>query len=41
MYVGKAVHDVERYLALSGTSSLSFAGYFPAYRRPVPSPLDA
>ncbi len=33
MYVGKAVHDVERYLELSGASSLSLEGYFPAYRQ--------
>lgn len=33
MYVGKAVHDVPRYLELSGASTLSLEGYFPAYRQ--------
>lgn len=38
MFVGKAVHDIERYLELSGASSLSFDGYFPAYRQGAGSP---
>jgi hypothetical protein len=32
-WFGKAVHDVPRYLELSGLSELSYEGYFPAYRR--------
>ena len=32
MHVGKAVHDVERYLRLSGAPALELAGFFPAYR---------
>jgi hypothetical protein len=36
LYVGKAVHDVPRYLELSGASTLSYDGYFPAYRSPAP-----
>lgn len=36
-YVGKAVHDVKAYLALSGTAAVDYAGYFPAYRRPSSS----
>lgn len=29
---GKAVHDTERYLALTGTTTVSYTGFFPAYR---------
>jgi hypothetical protein len=36
-YLGKAVHDVEAYLALSGAAAVDYAGYFPAYRRPSSS----
>jgi serine/alanine adding enzyme len=32
-YLGKAVHDVETYRALSGSDDIDYAGYFPAYRR--------
>lgn len=32
-YLGKAVHDLDAYLALSGMDELDLAGYFPAYRR--------
>jgi hypothetical protein len=32
--VGKAVHDRERYLALSGAAEVDWQGFFPAYRRP-------
>lgn len=31
-WVGKAVHDEERYLALTGQASVDYAGFFPAYR---------
>ncbi len=33
-WVGKAVHDRERYLALANSDELPFDGFFPAYRRP-------
>ena len=33
-WIGKAVHDRERYLALAGTDRLRFDGFFPAYRHP-------
>ena len=33
-WIGKAVHDEERYLALTGTKVLGYEGFFPAYRRP-------
>jgi len=36
-YLGKAVHDVDAYLALSGAGTVDYAGYFPAYRRPSSS----
>jgi hypothetical protein len=32
-WIGKAVHDEERYLALTGAPSIDYAGFFPAYRR--------
>lgn len=32
-WIGKAVHDEKRYLALTGATTLDFAGFFPAYRR--------
>lgn len=31
-YLGKAVHDVEAYLALSAADEIDYTGYFPAYR---------
>jgi serine/alanine adding enzyme len=31
-WIGKAVHDEERYRALCGSSELTFEGFFPAYR---------
>jgi hypothetical protein len=31
-YLGKAVHDVEAYLALAGAEAIDYGGYFPAYR---------
>ena len=31
-YLGKAVHDVDAYLRLSGAETVDHAGYFPAYR---------
>jgi hypothetical protein len=31
---GKAVHDTERYLALTGATTVSYKGFFPAYRSP-------
>jgi GNAT acetyltransferase-like protein len=34
IFLGKAVHDRERYLALAGTAEVDYAGFFPAYRRP-------
>jgi len=34
IFLGKAVHDRERYLALAGASEVDYAGFFPAYRRP-------
>jgi len=34
LYVGKAVHDRDRYLTLVRDEELSFDGFFPAYRRP-------
>ena len=34
-WLGKAVHDRERYLALAQSEALSFDGFFPAYRQPV------
>jgi hypothetical protein len=33
-WLGKAVHDVERYLELTGATELKYEGFFPAYRRP-------
>ena len=32
-WIGKAVHDPERYLALTGASAVDYEGFFPAYRR--------
>ena len=32
--IGKAVHDAERYRALTGQSEISYEGFFPAYRSP-------
>jgi serine/alanine adding enzyme len=32
-WIGKAVHDRERYLALTGASTVDYEGFFPAYRR--------
>jgi hypothetical protein len=32
-WFGKAIHDVPRYLELSGHSEVSYEGYFPAFRR--------
>jgi hypothetical protein len=32
-WFGKAVHDVNRYLELAQVESVSYAGFFPAYRR--------
>ncbi|MGI8606085.1 MAG: GNAT family N-acetyltransferase [Gaiellaceae bacterium] len=34
LFLGKAVHDRERYLALAGAAEVDYAGFFPAYRRP-------
>ena len=31
-YLGKAVHDRDAYLALSGADEIAYEGYFPAYR---------
>jgi predicted N-acyltransferase len=31
-YLGKAVHDLETYLALAGAEAVDYDGYFPAYR---------
>jgi hypothetical protein len=33
-WFGKAVHDVPRYLELTGTDTVGYEGFFPAYRRP-------
>jgi serine/alanine adding enzyme len=33
-WFGKAVHDVERYLALTSAATVSYEGFFPAYRSP-------
>jgi serine/alanine adding enzyme len=33
-FLGKAVHDLDAYRALSGDDEIDYAGYFPAYRRP-------
>ncbi len=33
-WFGKAVHDVPRYLELTGAESVGYDGFFPAYRRP-------
>ncbi len=30
-WIGKAIHDEERYLALTGASTVDLAGFFPAY----------
>ena len=38
-FLGKAVHDVEAYLALSDADTVDYAGYFPAYRDPSRRPL--
>lgn len=32
-WFGKAVHDVDRYLKLTGTEAVAYDGFFPAYRR--------
>ena len=32
-WLGKAVHDVDRYLELTGAETLAYDGFFPAYRR--------
>lgn len=32
-FLGKAVHDVDAYRALSGRDEIDYAGYFPAYRQ--------
>ena len=32
-WLGKAVHDVDRYLELTGARNLTYDGFFPAYRR--------
>jgi serine/alanine adding enzyme len=32
-WLGKAVHDVDRYLELTGTQAVTYDGFFPAYRR--------
>jgi serine/alanine adding enzyme len=32
-WFGKAVHDVERYLELTGARTVVYGGFFPAYRR--------
>jgi hypothetical protein len=32
-YLGKAVHDVDAYLALSGAPTVEYSGYFPSYRK--------
>jgi GNAT acetyltransferase-like protein len=34
LFLGKAVHDRERYLELSGETEVDYEGFFPAYRRP-------
>jgi hypothetical protein len=34
-FLGKAVHDIDAYLRLSGAEEVELAGYFPAYRRPA------
>ena len=34
-WLGKAVHDVETYLELARADSVTFDGFFPAYRPPV------
>jgi Acetyltransferase (GNAT) domain len=34
-WLGKGVHDVERYLDLTGTTEIRYEGFFPAYRRAV------
>jgi lipid II:glycine glycyltransferase (peptidoglycan interpeptide bridge formation enzyme) len=33
-WIGKAVHDEKRYLALAGARRISYDGFFPAYRTP-------
>jgi serine/alanine adding enzyme len=32
-WIGKAIHDAERYLALTGEAAIDYEGFFPAYRR--------
>jgi serine/alanine adding enzyme len=32
-WIGKAVHDEDRYLALTGARAVDYEGFFPAYRR--------
>jgi hypothetical protein len=32
--IGKAVHDVPAYLALTGADAVDWDGFFPAYRTP-------
>jgi hypothetical protein len=35
-WFGKRVHDVERYIEVTGSETIDFSGYFPAYRRAAP-----
>jgi hypothetical protein len=32
-WLGKAVHDLDRYLELTGAQTPAYHGFFPAYRR--------
>jgi serine/alanine adding enzyme len=43
-WFGKGVHDVERYLSLTGASEIDYDGFFPAYGRETSSvapPIDS